>query len=169
MIIHIDWQGPFTEKEARDLDGAQDFGLYQWYGHHPVYGLNSLLYIGKAEKQTFGQRLRQENWEHWNPEVTTIYVGRISSDTPLDVKEWERQINLAERIIIFSHSPAFNTASLNNIRHDKSEDDVRVFNWGMRRCLLPEVSISRWTGGGRFGHKMPANIKNCYEWRKSDS
>lgn len=60
--INIDWQGPFTLEEALQLHTEVDYGLYQYYGDHPIYGQNVLLYLGSAIKQPFGKRLAQHNW-----------------------------------------------------------------------------------------------------------
>lgn len=159
MDIHINWEGPYTPSQAVTLNSKSDFGLYQYYGDHPTYGANVLLYIGKAETQSLGQRLSQHNWPSWIPGNTEIYIGKICSDVCLDNKEWERRISLAEKILIFSHSPAFNTANLNRIGH--AGEDVRVLNWGRRRSLFPEVSISRWEGGQTLGHELPKDLLPC--------
>lgn len=58
--IHIEWEGPKLLSDINNLnDPKYDYGVYQIYGGHPVYGTNILLYIGKADKQTFGVRINQ--------------------------------------------------------------------------------------------------------------
>lgn len=61
-ILHIEWSWPHSLAE---VDGFRDQrrvrGLYQIYGHHPVYGSNALLYIGQTDG-TFGKRIPEENW-----------------------------------------------------------------------------------------------------------
>ena len=160
MDIHIDWQGPLSISQAVELQSSCDYGLYQYYGDHPVYGASVLLYIGKAARQTFGCRLSQHNWHSWIPSNTEIYVGRICCETPIEATEWVRVIDLAERILLFSHSPAFNTANLNSIGH--KGEDARVFNWGKRRSLLPEASVSRWESGLSLGHDKPKHLNACH-------
>jgi hypothetical protein len=157
--ININWEGPFTLEEVRNLNTNSDFGLYQYYGEHPVYGQHVLLYIGKAEHQNFSERMAQHNWQHWIPSDVNIYVGKICTKETISNADWEHQITLAEKIMIFSHSPAFNTANLNQINH--REDDVRVLNWGQRKSLLPEVSISRWERKNSLGHTLPKELKPC--------
>jgi len=57
-IIHIQWEGPYSYQEIKDLKNENnDYGIYQIYGGHPIYGSGALLYIGKAQLQTFGIRL----------------------------------------------------------------------------------------------------------------
>ena len=47
--VRIEWEGPFSIEEVLELnDGNKDYGLYQIYGHHIVYGKDSLLYIGQT-------------------------------------------------------------------------------------------------------------------------
>ncbi|MGF7014622.1 hypothetical protein [Ornithinibacillus bavariensis] len=65
-LIHIDWDGPFILAELNTItDNEIDYGIYQVYGSHNVYGSNTLLYIGKADRQTIGKRISQEQW-WWN-------------------------------------------------------------------------------------------------------
>ena len=55
-IIHIQWQGPYSLKQLDILkDPRKDRGLYQIYGHHPVYGANVLLFIGQTMGETLGR------------------------------------------------------------------------------------------------------------------
>lgn len=60
--IHMVWEGPYSYEEITNTlrDEYCDFGVYQIYGAHPIYGSDVLLYIGKADQQTFGVRLSQE-------------------------------------------------------------------------------------------------------------
>lgn len=166
--IHLVWDGPFSYQEALALNSASDYGLYQYYGDHAIYGSNTLLYLGQATKQTFGRRLAQHNWEVWASSDIAIHVGRVWAVQTLDQREWERQIDLAERIILQSHCPSFNSSNLNTIGH--TGEDTRVLNWGKRRLLLPEVSISRWEGefaiGNRLGHEFHIQ---CREKREAPS
>ena len=89
--IRIEWDGPYslsdigyneeTEKYIPSNmlnDKCEDFGIYQVYGFHPIYGNDVLLYIGQATKQTFAKRLSQEAWEY-NTDYKNIkfYAGRL--------------------------------------------------------------------------------------------
>ena len=71
-LFHIDWDGPFRLSELNALtDEEKDYGIYKIYGNHPVYGNSVLLYIGKADQQTIGKRVSQENW--WDTNDSTIF------------------------------------------------------------------------------------------------
>ncbi len=144
--IHIEWEGPLTFEEARSQRGDTDWGVYQIYGPHHTYGSDSLLYIGKAEKQFFGDRLSQEKW--WedcaDPKRMRVYLGRLAGEDAPDDETWCRYIDLAERLLIFVHRPAWN-AQANIWKFDSDLQQVHVFNWIARCHLLPEVSGARWS------------------------
>jgi hypothetical protein len=146
-IIHIEWDGPCSlQNVQKDLIGPSDYGVYQIYGGHPVYGSSALLYIGLAAAQSFGERIpREKQWlDNRDAGRIEVYIGRLSgSETPAN-DTWERNIKLAERLLIYAHAPPHNTQkSLANLEPDLRF--VRVLNWGKHRDLLPEVSGARWS------------------------
>jgi hypothetical protein len=150
-IIHIEWDGPYrlSGSEGRvitTLTGPADYGIYQVYGGHPVYGNSALLYLGLAAAQKFSERIPQETWWTDNRDAGRIevYVGRLSGTTTPDDDTWDKLIKLAERLLIFAHSPPVNTQkSLSKLEPDLRS--VRIYNWAKHRDLLPEVSGDRWT------------------------
>src|ERR1017187_8392844 len=145
--VHLQWEGPKTWKEKAQLKSRIDFGLYQIYGCHPVHGADCLLYVGKARDQYFAVRLNQE--VSWMADADfgrlSIYVGRCSGweGTPTNAA-WNRQIDLAEKLLIVAHRPPENAQKSIDW---KSQDLARlhIFNWGCYRNLLPEVSGLRYT------------------------
>ncbi|MCG7344021.1 hypothetical protein MHZ92_07750 [Sporosarcina sp. ACRSL] len=145
-LIHIDWEGPYTLENLRALMNEEtDYGIYQVYGKHPVYGSNVLLYIGKADMQTIGKRISQENW--WNTNDSNrhlIYAGRLMGEQTPEEIDWSIEIDLAEKLLIYVHKPAYNSQNLSNIPHE-SLQDIHILNWGSYRDLFPEVSGLRWT------------------------
>lgn len=149
-FIQIDWDGPYSFEEAMKLkDDCEDFGIYQIYGHHAAYGNQCLLYIGKAERQTFGVRLSQSReWaeKYAVPDIKNIsvYVGRLAGDIAPPDEDWSRQIDTAEKMLIYTHSPARNSSNLQNIPIEEYKY-VHVVNWGSYRDLLPEVSGARYS------------------------
>jgi hypothetical protein len=162
-IIHIQWEGPHTIKEKDRLNGPSDYGVYQVYGCHPVYGVDTLLYIGKACEQTFATRLNQEGqWiTHQDSQRLSFYVGRLGdwSGTPTD-EEWSGRISRAEKLLILAHRPAWN-AQKEIRREDLRLRDIHVLNWDCYRSLLPEVSGARYAtpygpiGYNRFSYAGP--------------
>jgi len=149
-IIHIYWEGPFSLDNLKKFnDESTDYGIYQIYGPHPSYGRNVLLYIGKANEQTFKTRIKQHDWETWQEDEGKIvfYVGRLYGLETPSLNKWAKQIDLVEKMLITAHKPAFNSSGLNYLARKKDQilRDVHVFNWGNYGDLLPECSGGRWT------------------------
>jgi hypothetical protein len=146
MIIHINWYGPYKLEGLDKINNDDcDYGVYQVYGTHPIYGSNVLLYIGRAVDQTFCTRLSQEEWtSNEDSGNVQIYIGRIAGGSTPEDKQWCREIELAEKLLIHTHKPALNSQNIRSIP-DLKLLDVHVLNWENRRDLLPEVSGSRWT------------------------
>jgi hypothetical protein len=145
-LIHIEWRGPFPLKQISDFTGEKDYGLYQIYGGHVVYGADVLLYIDKAGSQHFGTRIPQEKWWPDNHDAARIriYLGRLAGEiTPSD-EQWGTQIDLAERLLINACSPAYNAQKNLGVLNTDLRN-VHVLNWGHFCDLLPEVSGIRWT------------------------
>ena len=83
-------------------DKEEDYGVYQIYGYHRVFGANSLLYIGQTIDQTFGQRFTGHNRKLLRRlEEVSIHVGRIVSD--YDVYERKQLIEDTEALTINQH------------------------------------------------------------------
>jgi hypothetical protein len=52
VVIHLQWEEhKWDDFNFSDFNSEKDYGIYQFYGDHPVYGENTLLYIGKARDQ----------------------------------------------------------------------------------------------------------------------
>ena len=161
--IRIEWDGPYslidigyneeTGKYTLDdilNDECKDFGIYQVYGFHPIYGNDVLLYIGQAARQTFAKRLSQEAWEY-NADYKNIkfYVGRLfAKNQPPSEKIWDKMIDIAEKMLIFAHEPARNSSNILTISRDKAKleefKNIRIFNYDNYRSLMPEISGELW-------------------------
>lgn len=154
LIINIEWEGPYKLDENHKLeinldDKNKDCGIYQIYGTHPVYGSDSLLYIGKTEKQTFQSRLHDEidNFDHWYDRsggAPKIYIGRLTGKENPTYKEWLERINMSEKLLIVSHAPAYNASNIRTVNSATFNDEIIILNRGNYHQLLPEVSTYRW-------------------------
>lgn len=144
--ILISWQGPIPLKEINKYQSSNDYGIYQIYGHHPVYGNNVLLYIGKADDQTFGKRISQEeNWEfNQDSDNVEVYIGRLFNKTQPDDETWSKLIGIAERLLIHTHWPAGNSSHINSITGNKELfEEIKgynVINYDQHRSLSGVVS-----------------------------
>ncbi|HUF52623.1 MAG TPA: hypothetical protein VMR52_02465 [Dehalococcoidia bacterium] len=145
-IIHIEWEGPLSLEDVAKLNGSTDYGVYQIYGGHVVYGSDALVYIGKAGRQSFGTRIKQEtDWpENHDADRIRVYVGRLHGEATPSNETRERQIDLAERLLIYACQPAFNSKKSLGLL-DPDLHNVHVLNWGRICDLLPEVSGARWS------------------------
>lgn len=151
MDIHVFWEGPWGLDDLSKIkDETKDYGIYQIYGFHPLYGHSVLLYIGQAISQPFGVRIAQESW-HLNEdqENIEIYVGRLASQKPITNDEWNNRIDQAEKLLIFAHSPAYNTQNTRSLPEAYILKN-NVYNWESKRDLFPEVSGYRYTS--KFDH-----------------
>ena len=139
--VTIEWEGSFSLDYVIDKlsDGENDYGLYQIYGTHIVYGANSLLYIGKAEGLTFSQRFSR-HCSGWlsEEEGVSIRIGRIASEDyvydPPDCSEWREVLRDAEALTIYWHSPAYNSSNIETYNGQR----LKVVNRGDRGALCAE-------------------------------
>ena len=110
-IVRIEWEGPYTFEYALTLnDEEEDYGVYQVYGEHVVFGAGAFLYIGLARDQTFGRRLSQHG--DWIEEGDKIVVGRIHD--PPDWSDWHKLLEDVEALEIYWHSPPYNSKNINH-------------------------------------------------------
>ena len=110
-IVRIEWEGPYAFADVLVLnDKERDYGVYQVYGEHVVFGEGTLLYIGIARDQTFGRRLSQHAWLE---EDNEIVVGRIAESDykhdRLDWSDWYELLGDVEALEISWHSPPYNS------------------------------------------------------------
>jgi hypothetical protein len=149
-LLTVEWDNPITLEEALENNGELDYGLYQIYARHIVFGPGSLVYVGKAEQQTFGTRFSQH--EEWLREESDVQIrlgrpqtidGRVFKGaegwTGADEDEWCRLTSDAEALTIYWHSPPYNSACI----WDYNGQPLWVQNTGDRGSLLPEYS-SHW-------------------------
>ncbi len=113
-VIHILWEGPFSIRTALDRRLENDYGLYQIYGTHPIFGQDALLYIGQANGRTFFGRLPwyEGHWEQREPDHYEVYLGRLGGWQPIDDSRWGTLIDNAEAIAVFNASPPYNRSRI---------------------------------------------------------
>jgi hypothetical protein len=149
VIIHLNWvEYEWNDKIYEELDTEKDFGIYQVYGGHPVYGQDTLLYIGKAQDQTYSKRLKQhDDFIDTNiKNFSKINVSYFSKTDDVEYKNWGFYIGLVEKLLINSHIPAYNSQDVKGVlSKDDFKNNLLVLNWGDRGELLPEVSSLRYS------------------------
>ena len=131
--VRVKWEGPLTVEEVLEMKlGHKDFGLYQIYGRHIIFGLNSLLYVGSTD-ETFSQRLMSHRWLA-HEESVFIHVGRINKE---DYEADRKQIiEDTEALTIYWHSPPYNSRNIDTY----NGQSLRVVNIGKPGSLDAEFS-----------------------------
>jgi|CXWL01.1.fsa_nt_gi hypothetical protein len=147
--IEIVWSGPYTPEEViktmtkggRKQNGysGEDYGLYQIYGNHILYGRDKLLYIGQAADQIFSSRFRQ-HYKDWLKDegVIKVYLGRIDSKNYDDKDNWytwRRDISLAEAILVYKYTPCYNSSLKGDYPRLGELGCVRITHLGTKRNL----------------------------------
>ena len=136
-LIRIIWEGPLKPEEAyKKQDELKDYGVYQIYGYHVVFGKDALLYIGLAREQTFGKRLSQESYWIDDTSGAFIYLGRLHEQDTDDEDDWYNRVSDCEKLLIYWHSPPYNSKNIS----DYDGAPLRIHNHGDFGCILPEVS-----------------------------
>ena len=128
-------------KKANYEDIPTDSGLYQIYGTSPLYGMETLLYIGKAEN------LKLRIKSHYKSEES--FIGRQPNKTiryailSLDL------LTMVEETLIIMHKPSFNSARLIQVSQAAKTRPIYIQNHGDRGMLnientnfyfLPDIS-----------------------------
>ncbi|MBU3677188.1 MAG: hypothetical protein FGM54_08440 [Chitinophagaceae bacterium] len=143
-MYEISWSGPFDINNIKTLNSPTDFGVYTVYGTHNIFGINTLLYIGKAEDRSFGERLpeHEEEWcLEWHHIDLKFYIGRFGSTNPItDNNKWKEMISKSERLLINHCKPPFNAKDIKNISDIR---ELTLFNFGKRQNI-PAVISSQW-------------------------
>ena len=145
-IIHVQWDGPYDYEEAEGLNNKNyDYGVYQVYGSHPVYGSDVLVYI---DWQTTGHSVRDLGTET----ILRLFVlGKTAGTSVTMLVAWRaarfrttklgpKRFSIVEKLLIYSHRPAANSQNIRSIPGATELEDVHILNWGNRRDLLYEVS-----------------------------
>ena len=154
MEIHLNWHGPYSLEEAKGEQG-QTVGLYQYMGMHDVYGPEALLYIGRASVRHISTRLAEHVLDSWSSLPVKILIGNVAAEAKLGYNERREQIELAESLLIYTHSPAWNSSNVKSLGWS-SMPELHIFNWGVRGHLLPEVSTKRWR---EVGNALPERLE----------
>jgi hypothetical protein len=68
----------------------------------------------------------------------------LSGSCTAEAAAWFEEIDLVEKLLIYSHWPAGNSKSLKSIPDAKCQN-IHILNWGKHRDLMPEVSGARWS------------------------
>jgi hypothetical protein len=137
-LVRVFWELK-TLDEVLKLTGDDDYGLYQVYAQHVVFGPGALVYIGKAVDQTFGRRFKQH--KRWLDDANgvTIRIGQPNDEDYDSDSDWSKCVHDIEALTIHWHSPPYNSKSIQSY----NGPSLMVQSWGDHGALLPEYS-SHW-------------------------
>jgi hypothetical protein len=142
-LIHIVWEGPLSIKAVLNLrmqaDYGHDYGLYQIYGTHSIFGQDALLYLGHADERTFMGRLPWygDHWEQHEADQYQVYLGRFGGWEPIDDRRWGKLIHNAKVITVYNVSPPYNRTQI--VSMDVKEPTV-ILNYEKRHRLPKCIS-----------------------------
>lgn len=155
--VDVEWEGPFVVEYDREKDQYRLSGipsevegnaqLYSFYGRHPVYGAQSLLYIGRTLPSSEGGGINNRIRTHldgplWYHTELVVHLGVASERN--DVVADFQLIEAVESLLIAANMPALNCEHIKGPK--VSAGGVHVVNWGFIGGLVPECSSRRFIG-----------------------
>jgi hypothetical protein len=134
-IIEIKWEGPYSIEAMKAFTG--NIGLYQIYGAHPIYGSNSLLYIGMTIAG-FESRFSSHynDWIKYEYDDVKIYVGEVVTLLDNDTTE---SVKIAEKLLLYYCAPGYNSNDLVDFKLNVDRNII-LLNYGRIARLPTEVS-----------------------------
>lgn len=121
-------------------------GFYQIYGTSPIYGMDTLLYLGKSKN------LKDRITQHF--ESTESFIGRqpnkscryallsdnviMLEETTLPKDSIDYSLNMIEETLIVMHKPTFNSARL--VKLAPHLNAIYIQNHGERGMLNIETT-----------------------------
>ena len=147
--IHLYWEKhEWKEDIFKNFNSSRkDVGIYQIYGYHPIYGEDTLLYIGQT-KQTYSARLKQHDKEDTSrPAYKRVHLSFFHATNDIKFSRWKNYyIDKVEKLLINAHFPALNSNLVKGVLPPNEFDDgVLILNWDDHGKLLPEVSSFRYS------------------------
>lgn len=120
-----------TWKKADYKEFPSKSGIYQIYGTSPIYGLDTLLYIGKAKN--LNDRIK----DHFDNEGV---IGRQPNKNCRYAEVPEGLLEYVEETLIIMHKPSFNSARLIQIGKKLRDRAIYIQNHGERGILSIETT-----------------------------
>lgn len=116
--------------------------LYQLYGYHILYGDSVLLYIGRTMDYCRREGQHARSWTKYEQNVS-VYLAPLTTECT-DQSHIDTLLADVERLLVFTHSPAYNSRLLSWVPTLYAHKNLVVRNYGRKMSLLPEISLSHW-------------------------
>jgi len=107
-------------------------GVYQIYGSSPLYGIDTLLYIGQAKN------LKNRICFHLADKENVI--GRQANLSCRYACVPEQLLDIVEQTLIVMYKPSFNSIGLKDVKHSVKEKGYYIQNHGERGLLNFETT-----------------------------
>ncbi len=114
------------------LNFPTESGVYQIYGSSPLYGIDTLLYIGQAVD------LKKRIKDHLGDQENVI--GRQANLSCRYAKVQENLLDVVEQTLIVMYKPSFNSMGLKNVKPSVREKGYYIQNHGERGMLNYETT-----------------------------
>jgi len=145
-IITLDWSKAYY-KDFPILSG-----VYQIYGTSPLYGMDTLLYIGQAKN--LNSRIRD------HIEFKEGVIGRQANLTCRYALAPEGQLNIIEQTLIVMYKPSFNSIGLKNVSSFVKEKGYYIQNHGERGLLNYETTNYYFLNQTQLEKIIDVNVDN---------
>lgn len=123
-IITLDWV------KAVHTDFPMSSGIYQIYGTSPLYGMDTLLYIGQA--QNLNSRIKN------HIDFKEGVIGRQANLSCRYAIAPLEKLDIIEQTLIVMYKPSFNSIGLKNVSQSVKERGYYIQNHGERGLLNHE-------------------------------
>jgi hypothetical protein len=124
--ITLDW----VKKDF--LNFPTESGVYQIYGSSPLYGSDTLLYIGQAFN------LKHRIKDHLGDKENVI--GRQANLSCRYATVQQHLLDVVEQTLIVMYKPSFNSMGLKNVKPSVKEKGYYIQNHGERGLLNYETT-----------------------------
>ena len=121
-------------------------GIYQIYGTSPLYGMDVLLYIGKADN------LKGRLNDHFANLGT---IGRQPNKSCRYAVLPKELTEIVEQTLILMHKPSLNSSSINNMKTELKKKPIYIQNEGERGMLNIEVTNYYFLHAAAYAHEIP--------------
>jgi hypothetical protein len=125
-IITLEWT------KAEYINFPEKSGVYQIYGTSPLYGVETLLYIGQA------QHLKSRIRDHIDFKEGVI--GRQANLSCRYAVVEKELLDVVEQTLIVMYKPSFNSIGLKNVSHSVRQKGYYIQNHGERGMLNYETT-----------------------------
>jgi len=139
IVIH--WSDRISINSLHDYEQSNvETGhvLYQLYGDHPVYGRDTLLYIGQSTHA--GNRIKA----HLNNVFGRVNNRSVSIG---EIRDYNESLEIPESILIANHKPSFNKEFLHDLSSQAKQHKIIVINNGNNGMLKTCCTNYWWVVG----------------------